>query len=53
MASDWAHADSTWLRSCSCGDSLVGRLDAVDCFDVVVDVVGCSLVMVVVVVVVV
>lgn len=45
------HVDLTWLQSCSCGDSLVGTLDAVDCFvDIVVDVVGCSLVVVVVVV---
>lgn len=49
---EWAHVGWTWLQSCSCGDSLVGTLDAVDCFvDVGVDVVGCSLVMVVVVVV--
>lgn len=47
-ACDWVHVGWRWLRSCSCGDSLVGRLDAVDCF-VVVDVVGCSLVVVVVV----
>lgn len=47
----WVHVDWTWLQLCSCGDSLVGTLDAVDCFvDIVVDVVGCSLVVVVVVV---